>query len=86
MTVWKFPLPMTNVAEVSMPTGARILYVGIQAGEPFLWAAVDPNAEAERRRVRVAGTGHGLGDVGAYIGSFMMAGGALVFHVFEMPR
>ena len=83
-TVWKFPLPMRDVAEVEMPAHAKVLYVGTQGNNAFLWALVDPDAPRKTRRFRVAGTGHTLGDVGAHVGAFMLLDGGLVFHVFEV--
>ena len=81
--VWKFPLPMKDIAEIEMPIGAEVLYVGTQGQGAFLWARANPDAPRKTRRFRVAGTGHTLGTVGTYIGSFMLLDGALVFHVFE---
>ena len=85
MTIWKYALPLRDLAEVSMPAHARIIHVGTQNEAPFLWAVVDPAAPHKIRHLRVAGTGHPLGNVGPYVGSFMLGGGAPVFHVFEMP-
>ncbi len=82
-TVWKFPLPLKDLAEGEMPMYAEILYVGVQGDSAFLWAWVNPDAPRKTRRFRVSGTGHTLGAVGAHVGSFMLLGGALVFHVFE---
>ena len=85
IAVWKFPLALKDIAEVEMPAHAEALYVGVQGDSPFLWALVNQDAPRKTRRFRVAGTGHTLGPVGSHVGSFMLVGGALVFHVFEMP-
>lgn len=77
-TVWKFPLP-----RVPMPIGAQILTVAVIRDQPFVWAIVDPSAPLVERQLFVRGTGHGLGTVGDYIGTFMLLAGSLVFHVFD---
>ena len=89
-TIWKFPLSVDGAVE--MPVGAKVLTVAAQADErgneqACLWALVDPDprCEKETRRFRTVGTGHTIVDPGSleYVGTFMFAGGALVFHVFE---
>lgn len=87
LTIWKFSLPVTDDAVVPMPEGAHVLTVATQDAQPFLWAIVNPSAPTEMRRFAVRGTGHGVGEVGEYIGTFQMLGGDLVFHVFDAaPR
>ncbi len=85
-TIWKFPLAMTVQQKVSMPVGARILHVGTQGDSVCLWALVDPSRDTNDRTILVAGTGHPIEMNGAddYIGTFMLHGGTLVFHVFDM--
>ncbi len=82
-TIWKYTLAIADDVELCMPEGARILTVAEQHGLPWLWAMVDPAAPKVARRLAIRGTGHPLGDVGDYIGTFMLERGALVFHVFE---
>jgi hypothetical protein len=82
-TIWKFPLPIGDVVDVPMPEGARVLTVAAISDAPFLWAIVDPYAPVVDREFVIRGTGHPLGDVGAYLGTFIVLGGTLVFHVFE---
>ena len=86
MTVYKFPFDLDDIVVLKMPTGSEVLHVEVQHGVPCLWARVDPKAALEVRRFRVAGTGHPLKeDVGEHLGSLLMRGGSLVFHVFELP-
>ena len=82
-TIWKFPLPVNGEVFVHMPEGAKVLTVASVNEAAFVWALVDASAPTVARRFVVRGTGHPLGDVGDYIGTFMLASGALVFHVFE---
>lgn len=82
--VWKYPLPIDDEVSVEMPEGACPLTVQVQGGRPTLWALVDPDAVPTTRRFRIAGTGHPIGaDVGAHVGTFQLADGGLVFHVFD---
>ncbi len=82
-TIWKFPIPAGDEITVDMPDGAVILTVGGVRDEAFVWAMVDAEAPFVGRRLAVRGTGHPLGEVGDYIGTFMLLSGSLVFHVFE---
>ena len=85
-TVWKFPVTMQDEITIDMPEGAFPMFVAPQNGTVFLWARVNPSHHLIQRRFRVAGTGHPISDgVGRHIGSFMLHGGTLVFHLFEMP-
>jgi hypothetical protein len=85
-TIWKFEIPVRDSFEVSMPMGAEVLCVQAQQGEPCIWARVD-RLEKKRvdRRFCLRGTGHELGLVGKYIGTFQMRNSTLVFHLFEAP-
>jgi hypothetical protein len=84
MTIWKYPLPVDDCFFVTMPVGARLLSVQMQDGQPCLWALVDPTAAKIGRLLRVYGTGSPIsGDPGAFVGTFQMHGGALVFHLFD---
>lgn len=82
-TIWKFPLPILDEPRVPMPRGAVLLTVAAIRDEPFVWAIVDPDAPLVDRELSVRGTGHELGEVGGYIGTFTLADGHLVFHVFD---
>lgn len=87
-TIWKFPLPIGGSVRVAMPDGARVLAVAApgRTEQPCVWAIVHPDAELVDRVFEVRGTGHPLGEVGDYVGTFTLMQGSLVFHVFEeMP-
>lgn len=86
-TVFKYPLTVTDVATVRLPRNAEILCVQAQHDQPCLWAAVNPNEVAtEDRKIRLAGTGHNLGDPEnlRYLGTFQVLDGTFVGHVFEI--
>ncbi len=83
--IWKFPV-QPNRFSLDIPMGAQILHLAVQgdAGEPQMWVLVNPEAKPERRTFTVYGTGWPISNQFiAYIGTFMMEDGALVFHVFE---
>lgn len=87
-TIYKYPVEIADEFWVEMPTGARILTVQVQNGEPFIWAQVETTAPYEPRGFRVVGTGHPMSDAEMgmpYVGTFQLEGGALVFHLFTSP-
>jgi hypothetical protein len=81
-TIWKFPLPIEDRVEISMPSGAEILCVQTQRGYPQVWAICDTEAPTEKRLFYVRGTGQevGVAEFASYLGTFQMM--ELVFHVF----
>ncbi len=81
MTIWKFPIEVTDEQHVNMPRGAKVLTVQFQAGSITIWALVDPTASKVKRRVRVVGTGNPC-DVDRFdhIGSVQTP--PFVWHVF----
>lgn len=82
--VWKFPLKITDIQNVMMPEGARVLTVQMQHGELCMWALVNPDAPKQRREIEVIGTGNPMPDaVRRYIGTAQQLGGQLIWHVFE---
>lgn len=62
---------------------ADFMCVRDQFEKVCLWFLVDPTAEKEKRTIAIVGTGHPAPEDGAYLGSAMLAGGTLVWHVFE---
>ncbi len=66
-----------------LPTGAKVLTVTTQYGEPVMYALVDPNAPTEERTFRCIPTGKEFDPAGlTYIDTFTVEGN-LVFHCFE---
>lgn len=88
-TIWKYPVPIQDAFSLNMPQGARILSVQTQRGEPVLWAWVYPEEPLVERRFFLVGTGHPMSDDISlfslfYVGTFQVAAGSLVFHLFEV--
>lgn len=85
--IFKYRLKSPGATTLSMPRGAEVLGVQLQAGDLAVWAMVDPALPPEDRRLVVVGTGHQLPDSMAsrerypYLGTVQAS--ALVWHVFE---
>ena len=85
MKIWKFPLDVTELQGISIPSTARILTAQTQHEIPCIWAQVDENTALVTRKIRIAGTGHDIPEnsKGIYIGTFQLRGGAFIYHVFD---
>lgn len=83
-TNWKFTLQPE--CKVEMPEGAQLLTVREQGDDICLWALVDSDAPMVARRFVGFGTGHQIPEDQAlsFIGTAMLQGGNLVFHIFEI--
>ena len=83
--VWKYPVPVEDQFHIDMPEGAQVLTVQTQAGKPQIWALVDEENEPVHYGFRILGTGHKCHtEVGKYVGSFQLAGGSFIFHLFQL--
>lgn len=84
-TIWKYPVQLTDRFAADLPQNARILTVDTQQGDPQMWFHVDTDEPVVRRHFAVVGTGHQMPvdcEYPTYMGSFQLANGNLVFHVF----
>jgi hypothetical protein len=83
MTVWKYEIsPGTSILEI--PKGGKVLALQVQQDMPCMWVLVDQDAEKEKRRFEIHGTGSLLpNDYGTYVGTFQVNNGHYVFHIFE---
>jgi len=83
-TIWKYSIPITDHFEIDMPKGATILYFGVQNDTPQIWVLIDSSATTEKRKFRLAGTGHPIEEVELkYVGTVLMLADRLVWHLFE---
>lgn len=91
-TIWKFDVEMHDSFSIHLLPDAEVLSVQMQHGTPKLWVltephAILPDAPTVLRKFFLHGTGHQVHpDAGRFIGTFQMAAGALVFHLFEERR
>ncbi len=85
--VFKYTIPMEDYFSLDLPEGAKILTVQEQHGGAQIWALVNPDNPTETRNFRLAGTGHPIKespDTLNYVGTFQLAGGSFIGHVFEI--
>lgn len=82
--IFKYELKVTDTQTIEMPAQAQILCVQSQNGKGQIWAKVNTLNEPVPRTFHTFGTGHELtGDTCCYIGTYQIANGVLVWHVFE---
>jgi hypothetical protein len=82
-TIYKYQIVTADRFKVQTPRLVRWLCVHNQHDSPMIWAVVDTDGPAENHFLLVRGTGHPFtGEEGKYLGTFQMADGSLVFHVF----
>ncbi len=81
-TVWKFPIEITDVQEIEIPKGAKIIFVGAQRGfYPCIWAEVDSDNKKEKIPIYVVGTGNPIPKKAVtHIGSFFQE--SFVWHIY----
>jgi hypothetical protein len=87
LKVYKYEVPVEDEFSLEIPAGATILSFQAQREVPQIWALVNPSEPTEPRQFRLAGTGHSIADFEhelKFIGTCQMAGGALVWHLFEL--
>lgn len=85
-TIWKYDVPTDQSFTLKIPAGSQVLCVQVQHNSPRIWVLVHaPNAPEDTRRFVVVGTGADVPNslALAYVGTFQMVGGSLVFHLFE---
>lgn len=81
VTIYKYPLKITDEQQIELPEDVRILTVQMQGGKAYLWAMVDTDAEKVKRTIQIFGTGISVDPDGlAYIGTVQRDG--FVWHVF----
>lgn len=81
-SVWKFPLELTDVQDVYLPSNHRWLHVEMQNNVLCAWAWVDLDSPTETRTLAVVGTGNPAPspDSAEFIGTALAQ--PFVWHVF----
>lgn len=87
LTIFKYPIALQDEFELDLPAGADFLHLDVQHGQPQMWFRVDADIDvpAVPRKFAVVGTGNRLPigyESAPHLGSFQLANGQLVFHVF----
>jgi hypothetical protein len=87
LRVFKYQLGRTAEFSIEMPQGARVLSVGEQGMEAFIWALVEAGNPLEPVDFSIRTTGadaSGL-DAAIYVGTFQVRHMGLVFHLWRRP-
>lgn len=82
ITIWKYPIRVTDEQYLIIPRGATPVHLAEQDGTLCIWALVDPTKVPHEYTVRVYGTGHPIDEKleQVHIGSVLK--GPFVWHVF----
>jgi len=83
-TIYKYQIILEdNYTSVWLPDGYKVIHVGEQYGNLFVWVVIDDSRPAMLYDFLVHGTGHPFtGEEGVHVGTAQMSNG-LVWHVFE---
>lgn len=84
--IYKYPIQLDSVTTLELPKGAEVLHVDIQRDQICLWAEVpiDCLLPLRDRSFLVLGTGMDVPVGATHVGSALLAGGSLVWHVYEV--
>lgn len=82
LSVWKFPLAVTDEQVIVVPDGATPLHVDVQDRVLCIWVLVSPYEAPAEQTIRIYGTGHKVdSDLSQFhVGTVLI--GLLVWHVF----
>jgi hypothetical protein len=89
--IYKYPLEITDKQELAIPENAKVLSVGSQGGQLFVWIehvypAISGMVKCEHFTFFIKGTGHAFEDNAllqpTFLGTVLMAEGSLVWHVY----
>ncbi len=86
--IWKYQIPINDKFAIEIPVGSQVLSVQMQKGSPCIWVLVNPDNKLASRAFNLVGTGQKLPSdwdctKKKFIGTFQMAEGNLVYHLFE---
>lgn len=84
-TIHKARLEVTDSQTLMLPAEAKLLTVQVQHGAPCLWYECESTNPPDPRVILTFGTGHEIpADLNlAYLGTYQVSGGQLIFHAFE---
>jgi hypothetical protein len=85
--IYKYQIPVEteNEIKIDLPSGARVLSAREQQGQLYMWALVDSGKPVEARYFRLFTTGQQIENAAslAFVGTFQLQSGNLVYHLFE---
>ena len=81
--IWKYPVP-ANDCDIMIPSGGKILSVGLQGKVLVVWALVNPEAPKIPRHIQCINTGDSceVHPNAHFLGTVTTEGG-IVWHVFS---
>jgi hypothetical protein len=84
-TIHKYSLDTTREDRITvmMPLVAKIVMVGSQNGQPFLWAIVNSESPLIERHYRLIATGQPIPGGYDHVASFTRNNGESTWHLFE---
>ena len=84
-TIHKYSLDTTSAGKITvmMPLLAKIVMVGSQNGQPFLWAIVETESPLIARHYRLIATGQPIPGGYEHVASFTRNNGESSWHLFE---
>ncbi len=87
-TIWKYLLDPDNETTHLIPRGGRIISVQTINDYPYLYVMVGPDEPTESRRFQTYGTGVQIPSrlEMYYVGTYQLAGGMFIGHVFETTK
>jgi hypothetical protein len=84
--VWKYDVPMdSQLIPLEMPLGSKILHLDTQRDVPRIWVQCPDFPSRERRVFVWVPTGGEVPERGQHVGTVLLMGAALVFHLYEVP-
>lgn len=84
--IYKFYLSIKDEQKIKMPVGSKIISIGQQSEDVYLWAICDPENGFENRTIYIFGTGHELPpdiNLRSFLGTVTTYDGNYVWHIFE---
>lgn len=80
--IYKYPLVITDNQVIEIPASHDVINVGMQDGQPYIWAIVDLKSQIARQVFHIYGTGHECNQPARnHIGTFF--DGPFVWHLFK---
>lgn len=83
--IFKYDIPVSKEPLVlSLPAYYKVRYIGLQKGQPKMWAEINPAMPNIEHTFQWFGTGHEIADNCLYKGTLLLYDDELVVHLYEM--
>lgn len=84
MKIYKYSLDITDEQVLQIPKSAKFCSLQVQNNVPCIWLMVDETEEDGLFKIITYGTGHKLGNLDnyAFLGTYQLFNGSLVYHIF----